>query len=54
MPQPPQPADLAWCIRCRKVLGKHKGWFGAGCMCDEPKRKPARSHSAGQTLKREI
>jgi len=37
MPKPPEPLDLTWRIRCRKVIGPHKGWFGPECYCDAPK-----------------
>jgi hypothetical protein len=40
MPKPPKPDDLTWCVRCRKVIGPHKGWFGPECQCDQ--RKPDR------------
>ena len=36
MPKPPQPDDLTWCLRCRKVIGPHKGWFGPECQCGRP------------------
>ena len=31
------PDDLQCCIKCRKVLGDHGGWFGPQHMCDRPK-----------------
>jgi len=40
MPKPPEPDDLTWCVRCHKVIGPHKGWFGPECPCDRPRRKP--------------
>jgi len=30
------PSDLQWCVKCRRVLGDHGGWFGAQCMGHEP------------------
>ena len=43
------PADLQWCIKCRKVLGEHGGWFGAQCMCGVDLSKASgRAHSAGK------
>jgi hypothetical protein len=40
MPKPTEPDDLTWCVRCRKVIGPHKGWFGPECQCNAPKPKP--------------
>jgi hypothetical protein len=40
MPKPPEPPDLQWCVKCKKVLGQHKGWFGPQCQCDAPPPKP--------------
>lgn len=36
----PIPPDLTWCIRCRKLIGPHGGWFGPECQCGRPRRKP--------------
>lgn len=27
------PAELQWCLKCRKVLGDYGGWFGGQCFC---------------------
>jgi len=48
MPKPATPDDLTWCIGCRKVIGPHKGWFGAECQCDKAAGNALRgAHGAG-------
>jgi NAD-dependent SIR2 family protein deacetylase len=48
MIKPPEPPDLKHCPDCGKVIGPHKGWFGAECRCDEPAGNALRgAHSAG-------
>lgn len=41
MIKPRTAPDLAYCIKCHKVLGDHKGWFGPQCMCDRRQTRRA-------------
>lgn len=34
MSKPPTPPDLKHCGDCGKVIGPHKGWFGAATLSD--------------------
>ena len=48
MPKPPMPPDLRRCPDCGKVIGPHKGWFGAEWRCGQPTGNALRgAHSAG-------
>jgi hypothetical protein len=51
MAKPQEPPDLKWCVACRKVIGPHKGWFGAECHCDKPVGNALRgAHGAGTRI----
>ena len=47
MPKPPTPPDLKHCLKCGKVIGPHKGWFGPECDCGQPTGNAALLHSHG-------
>jgi hypothetical protein len=40
-------SDLQWCIKCRKVLGNHKGWLGPQCFCHAPPPRPGKGTNWG-------
>ena len=49
MPRPSVPPDLTWCIKCRKIVGPHGGWFGAECQRDVKLTATGVAHSIVST-----